>query len=91
MSGDRCSTGCRTRDHASFAACMRDKGVRPVALESVSGPGFALERQKAWDRELNEYAAARRQGIQPATTNLKDIRKALDASDAMGKPYRADA
>ena len=90
MSGN-CSSGCQTRDHRTYGECMRAKAVRPVALGSIHGEGFSLDRQKAWDKELSEYRDACRQGIQPATTNLKDIRKALDASDAMGKPYRADA
>lgn len=86
----KCSSGCPTQDHPSFADCMRSKNPMPVALETRNGRGFALNAQKAWDAELTAYGAARKQGIQPAGTGMNDIRAALDASDAMGKPYRAD-
>lgn len=45
--------------------------------------------QKAWDKELALYKQARAQGIQPATTRTKDIRKAIDISNEVGKPYDA--
>lgn len=46
--------------------------------------------KKKWDRELNMYKEARRQGIQPAGTTEKAVRAALDASDKVGKAYNAD-
>lgn len=43
--------------------------------------------QKKWDAELDLYASARRQGIQPETTKAGGIRAALDWSEKTGKPY----
>lgn len=40
---------------------------------------------KKWEGELQAYRDARRQGIQPASTKTRDIRKALDMSDKAGK------
>jgi hypothetical protein len=43
--------------------------------------------RKKWDAELNAYADARRQGIQPAGTSMKAIKDAHKASENLGKPY----
>ena len=85
-----CSKGCPSPgSHSSYGACLRDKGTVATGLGHVN-PAFARDRQKAWDRELNEYAAARRQGIQPPTTRLADIRTAVAISNETGRAYRAD-
>lgn len=86
----KCSAGCPTKDHRSYGECLRSKGVVTTGLEST-GPGFARSFQKSWDHELDAYSAARKQGIQPATTNLADVRKAVDISNATGKAFDASA
>ena len=43
----------------------------------------------ASDKELGAYASARRQGIQPASTKMKDIQKAVRVSDATGVAAKA--
>ena len=43
--------------------------------------------KKRWDNEMNLYAKARSQGIQPDGTSTKKIQKALDASDKVGVAY----
>lgn len=40
-------------------------------------------------RRLDLYKSARKQGIQPASTKLSDIRKALDISDRTGSAFKA--
>jgi hypothetical protein len=45
--------------------------------------------QKNWDKELDLYKTARKQGIQPASTKTRDIRKAIEASDKVGKAFDA--
>lgn len=84
-----CASSCTTNDHASYGECLRSKNLATVGLETT-GPSFSQARQKADTRELDLYESAVSQGIQPASTRTKDIRKALDASDSFGKPYRAD-
>lgn len=48
---------------------------------------------RAWshanDKELDAYRAARRQGIQPKTTKLKDINAAVRVSDKLGRAVKA--
>lgn len=68
---------------------MRSKNVQPVGLETT-GPGFAKSTQTKWDKDLDLYENAVKQGIQPETTQVKDVQKAIDASNQFGKPYRAD-
>lgn len=41
------------------------------------------------DRELDAYRTARKQGIQPRTTKLKDINAAVRASDVLGRAVKA--
>lgn len=43
--------------------------------------------QKKWDAELDLYASARRQGIQPETTQAAGIRASIDWSERTGKAY----
>jgi hypothetical protein len=47
--------------------------------------------QKKWDAELDLYASARRQGIQPETTQARGIQASIDWSEKTGKAYSEDA
>jgi hypothetical protein len=46
-----------------------------------------LTAEKKWTKELDAYASARKQGIQPASTKMKDIEKAVRLSDEKGVAY----
>lgn len=84
-----CASSCKTQDHATYGECLRSKNVATTGLESTS-PSFSTDRQKKWDKELDLYESALKQGIQPEGTTTKRVREALDASDAMGSAYGAD-
>ena len=84
-----CASSCTDGPHTSYGACLRAKNLSAVGLETT-GPSFGMSRQKRFDKELDLYESATSQGIQPATTQTKDIRFALDASDQFNKPFRAD-
>lgn len=77
---------CEGEQHATFGACMRAKNLR---VGYCGQGGGDATRQKHWDRELDAYRDARRQGIQPEGTTMRKIRRALDASDHNGTPYNA--
>jgi hypothetical protein len=47
--------------------------------------------QKRWDKELDLYASARKQGIQPDTTSTRSSQAALDWSERTGKAYSEEA
>jgi hypothetical protein len=48
----------------------------------------AMSNRK-WNGELDAYAEARRQGIQPAGTRMGQIKAAVEASDTIGRAYDA--
>jgi len=78
----KCGTEC-----ATFGECIRAKGLRVGWSKSAIGLDRTGEKRK--DKELALYAAARRQGIQPAGTKTAQTRQALDRSDRAGKPFDA--
>lgn len=82
-----CRTGCTTRDHESYAACLRAAGTK-VAYANSAG-GWDATNQKKWDSELSLYREARAEGIQPATTKRADIERAMRISDTTGKAHQA--
>lgn len=88
MSGERCTAGCRTRDHASYGECLRDKGVGTY----LAAPSRGLDgtAQKRWNHELDLYRQARREGIQPDGTTLNQITDAMRRSDTAGMAYGRD-
>lgn len=83
-----CSTGCLTQDHENYGQCMRAKGGRVAYANSATGLDYTA--QKRWDRELDAYKDARRQGIQPSSTKTDAIQRALEISNATGTAYQAD-
>jgi len=44
---------------------------------------------KTTDKELNAYRDARKLGIQPASTKMKDIQKAVRVSEKIGRAAQA--
>jgi hypothetical protein len=82
-----CSSNCITQDHKSWGECVRAKGLKIAYCGSATNPGNDLTAQKRWDKELDAYASARREGIQPETTKLRDIEKAVRLSDQTGEAY----
>lgn len=84
-----CSSGCRTKDHRSYAECLQDKGAGRTYLASPS-KGLDGTAQKRWDGELAAYRAARAEGIQPDGTRMHQITEARKLSDAAGAAYGRD-
>ena len=75
-SGLRCSAACLTKDHKTFGECMRSKrlNLAPNLSDTVT--------QKRWDKELDSYESARRQGIEPAGTKQHQIDAAMREAGA---------
>lgn len=80
-----CSEGCPTRDHASYAECLRSKGARVAYCNTVNGWDYS--KQKAWDRELQTYRDCKAQGIEPARCDGPAIAEAIKKSDEAGVAY----
>ena len=79
-----CTSGCRTKDHSSYAECLKAKSVRVPQI-----PVEALTVQKKADKTLDAYENARRYGIQPASTRAADIQEAVALSELTGTAAKA--
>lgn len=82
-----CRTGCKTKDHESYSACLRDGAAKVAYCNSAGGMDFTA--QKRHDSELDLYREARAQGIQPSGTKRPQIENALRISDATGSAFQA--
>lgn len=79
-----CSAGCpRPGSHKTYGECMRAKNLQ-------SSNRVARDSAKAWDSELAAYESAVKQGIQPDSTKLKSVERAVRLSDKYGQAYGND-
>lgn len=84
-----CSSTCATQDHATYGECIRAKGLRIAYCNSAGGGGDATA-QKKWDKDLDAYRAAVRQGMEPETTRIQDVNAAVRWSEKNGVAYSSD-
>ena len=82
-----CTSSCETQDHRSYGACLKDKGIKTYLLQPHKG--IDAEKDKRFNRELDAYEAALRQGVQPEGTSMAKIEKAMQISEATGVAYDA--
>lgn len=76
--GALCSSACLTRDHRSWGECVRSKGLQvSPAVNDAYGT-----RQRAWDKELDSYESATRQGLNPAGTKQHHVDAAMKAAES---------
>ena len=78
-----CRSGCRTKDHASYAECLQDANV--IIAGTINSPLQSM--YEATKRDLRDYKQARADGIYPEGTSNTKIKAALDASKLLGRPY----
>lgn len=74
----KCSTGCPSQDHKSWGECLRSKSLQ---LSPAVNDQYAT-RQSAWDKELDNYESATRQGLSPAGTKQHHIDAAIKEAEA---------
>ena len=80
----------RIQTHPEFVeGCF---GCKVGTLELGTGDAGRPDAMsdKKWNNELNAYANARKQGIQPAGTSLKQVQDAVDKSNKAGKAFDAN-
>jgi len=67
-------------------------GCKIGTLQMGTGDAGRAEAMsdKKWNKELSAYADARKQGIQPAGTSLKQVQDAVDKSNKAGKAFDAN-
>lgn len=83
-----CRSGCKTKDHESYMACLQDAGTGTYLVKISMGQ--SATEQKRWDRELGSYYRARKEGIQPDGTTTAKIDQARRLSDEAGAAYGRD-
>lgn len=66
-----CRTGCPSQDHGSYAECLRNTSYYIGDLKGTN---------QAWDKNLDNYAKVRADGIQPKSCDPRDIAKAVKRS-----------
>ena len=75
--GKNCSGTCTTRDHRTYGECLRAKGIQL----SPHVNGEYGKKQKTWDKDLDHYESATRQGLQPSGTQRWQVDKAIREAD----------
>lgn len=86
LSHSNCRTGCKTKDHSSYAECLQ--AANPTINATVtSGLASMWSKTKS---DLAAYETARRNGIQPEGTTVDKVRQAETASRRLGRPYDAN-
>lgn len=81
-----CRSGCREKNHASYAECLQAANVTVSAV--INSPlQFAWEKTKT---DVAAYRTARTNGIQPEGTTVQKVRDAERASKLLGRPYNAE-
>jgi hypothetical protein len=83
-----CSSGCLTRDHASWGECVRSK--KQMVGFARSAYGADKTKDNLHERELNLYRELRSQGIQPDGTGMAKLKFAERMSSETGMAYGRD-
>lgn len=86
MTNPHCRSGCKTQDHDSYSDCLQAAnfgfaGCFPTRQH------WDKDKEKKWDKEVNSYYDATRQGIEPRSTKQKDIDAAVKLSNEAGKAF----
>lgn len=79
MSETRCTCGA---GHETFGACIRAKGIH---IGDVKGRSI----NKRGEADLQAYADARRQGIQPSGIERSAVDRAVRLSEQTGRAFDA--
>lgn len=87
--GENCRSGCRTRDHASWGECARSARLRVGWAASATG-GMDKTSDKKFNNELDLYARARADGLQPASTKPESVHEAYRVSEMTGTAYNSE-
>jgi hypothetical protein len=84
-----CKCSWANYGHQTYGECLRSKNLRIAYCGTGTNEKNDYSRQRELDRDLDFYASARRQGIQPDSLKRDDVAYALDSSDKTGIAYDA--
>lgn len=85
--GENCREGCGTRDHSSYAECLRGASIQMNALVRNTPMNEAFNKTTS---DLQAYRSARVNGIQPEGTTAEKVKQAERASKLLGRAYNAN-
>ncbi len=78
-----CRSGCPTQDHSTWGHCARAARLQVAPVANIASAA-------KWDAEIAAYKDARRQGVQPSGTTMKQITDAMEISQRTGKAFNAE-
>ncbi len=91
MATSRCACGAEaTANGRECGPCYRERLGSVSTAFAPTRTGSDRTAQLKLDRRLEHYRKARADGIQPATTRVKDVDAALAVSDHTQTAFRAD-
>lgn len=80
-----CRSGCPTKDHVSYAECLRSANVQVDGVINSEHQSM-FETTKG---DLRDYAAAKAEGMHPRGTSRQAVAEARNATKLLGRPYDA--
>lgn len=86
MTNSNCRSGCKTQDHQSYSDCLQEANFGFTGCFPTRR-GWDKDKEKNWDKELDSYYSAVRQGVEPISTKKKDIDAAMMLSNEAGKAF----
>lgn len=81
-----CTSSCKTKNHRSYGECMRQNTPMFVGV-NPSKTGWDADKVKKDEKELAAYRSAIAQGVEPRSTKMEDINKAVQLSNEVGKAF----
>jgi hypothetical protein len=81
-----CTSSCKTKDHESYGDCLRANTPMFMGVTPTKN-GWDQTKVKKDEKELKDYWAATKQGIEPRSTKQKDIDAAVQLSNEGGKAF----
>lgn len=82
-----CTASCKTRDHETYAECLKSNMPMIAPSTHPSKTGWDMDKIKRDNKELDSYYSAVKQGIEPISTKQKDIDAAVKLSNEAGKAF----
>ncbi len=86
MKNSNCRSGCKTQDHESYSDCLQSANFGFAGCFPTR-QGWDKDKEKNWDKELDSYYSAVKQGVEPISTKKKDIDAAMMLSNEVGKAF----
>ena len=80
----------REREHPEYVEGCFGCKISTLQVGTGDANSGKTTSTKKFEAELNAYKEARQAGIQPSGTSIKAVREAQQASDVLGRAYKAD-